>query len=167
MGSQRMRGDIDLQKSAKIGLWVSGTLLALSGVVKLISALGSARILLEADPLFGISQRELYLLVGILEIWVVINLARRRNLRWKLLLVAALSTNLLIYRIGLWWLHVRKPCPCLGNAAAWTGADPKFLDIIMKASLAWLLVTSYGFLLLPWQRAKPSPTMAALPATGN
>jgi hypothetical protein len=146
--------DLDLERANRLCVWVSGSVLALSALFKLISGVGATRILLEADPIFGITNRQLFFWVGALEIWVVVVLVHSRSLRLKLTLVAVLSTNFLLYRAGLWWLGVRHPCPCLGNAAAWTHADPKTLDLVIKAGLAWLLGSSYVPLLLFFWRGK-------------
>ena len=31
-------------------------------------------------------------------------------------LLVWLSTNFLVYRIGLWWMGWKEPCGCLGNS---------------------------------------------------
>lgn len=141
----------------------SGTLLALSTLFKLISAYGSVRILSQPDPVFGINNQSVFLLAGLLEIAVVAMLLRSDNLPFKLFLLAALATNFLLYHAGLWWLGVHAPCPCLGNAAAWTHLPLKTLDLAMKWGLVWLLATSYGPLLMLYFRVK-SPTVANLAA---
>jgi len=148
---------LNLERGARSCLWVSGTLLALSGAYKLISAFGPARILGEPDPVFGITNSQVFILVGLLEAWVVSVLARSPPLHLKLLLVALLSTNFLLYRLGLWWLGIRHPCPCLGNAVAWTRVDAKLLDVIAKVGLGWLLVSSLLLLLLMSCRGRFSP----------
>jgi hypothetical protein len=137
-----------VQKGALICIWISVVLLAASAVSKLISAGGSARILSEVDPIFGLTNQQLFLWLGIIEAVVVIAVVRTQSVRIKLLLLAGLSTEMLLYRAGLLWLGVPNPCPCLGNAAAWFHLDPNVLDSLLKAGFAWLLGTSYGFLFL-------------------
>src|SRR2546427_2043297 len=134
-----MLRDLDLEKGARFCVWASGCVLALSAILKLVSAGGAARILFQADPIFGVTNQQLFIVLGLFEIWVVGVLLRGRNLRTKLLLIAALSTNFLLYRAGVWWLGLRQPCPCLGSAAAWMHANPKTVDTAIKAGLAWLL----------------------------
>ncbi len=131
---------VSFNKRAKFCVCVSCLILAVSGLSKLISASGSARILSESDAIFGINNQHLLVAVGALEICVVVALAIISSLRGKLLLIAAVSTNFLLYRCGLWLLDVPRPCPCLGNASAWVHIDPKTLDLIMKGALAWLLL---------------------------
>jgi hypothetical protein len=152
-----------VRKASTICLVVSGLSLGLSAAFKLISALGTARILAEPDPLFGITNQQLFLLAGLLEASVAAVILANRNLRLRLILLAALSANLLLYRLGVWWLGAPQPCPCLGNAAAWTHADPGTLQFVTKASLVWLIASSYGPLLLLTRLRNGRPPQTANP----
>ena len=76
-------------------------ILIITGGAKIWSALGSAKVLIVSDPLVGMEFRYLLLLVGIIELLVAfICLLSRRDLL-RTLLVVWLSTNFLIYRLGL------------------------------------------------------------------
>lgn len=146
-----------LEKRTKSCVWLSCAILTVSALCKLIRASGSARILAESDPLFGISNRDLFLLVGLLEIWLAVLLAGRHTLYVKLLLIAGLATNFVVYRAGLFYLGVHKPCPCLGNALEWTHVNVRTLDLAMTGVLLWLLSTSFIPLFLLFWCRKSNP----------
>lgn len=134
----------------KFCLFASGVTLALSAVFKLISASGTAGILTQADPIFGMANRWVFVSAGVVEFFVVCTLALSSVLSFKLRLIAVLSTDFLIYRVGILWLDVRQPCPCLGNAAAWLHVQPDVIDAVAKMALGLLLFCSYVPLLLLW-----------------
>jgi hypothetical protein len=66
-------------------------------------------------------------------------------------LVAWMSTNFVVYRLGLWWLNWKSPCSCLGNLTAALHISPQAADNIMKVLLACLLIGSYGLLIWRWR----------------
>jgi hypothetical protein len=144
-------------KAAAAVVWASVVLLVFSAASKLVSAVGSARILLEQDPVFGMTNRQLFFLLGFLELAVVFTIVRTPNLKLKLLLLAGLSTNMLLYQAGILWLGLPRPCPCLGNAGAWLRLSPGFVSSVIKGWLAWLLCTSYGSLFLVSQGTNLPP----------
>lgn len=133
---------------APAAIWLSAVAFFLASLMKIISATRSAGILASPDPIFPLSNRQVYVFVGLLEGVVVVVLLSKWPQRVKLLLVAALSTNFLIYRLGLLWLGIDSPCPCLGNAADWLHASPKTLGLVTKLALWVLIALSYGALLL-------------------
>lgn len=67
------------------------------------------------------------------------------------MLLAWMTTNFLLYRLGLWWLDWKRPCPCLGNLTDALGISPAMADTIGKGLLAYLLVVSYALLILDWR----------------
>jgi hypothetical protein len=77
--------------------------------------------------------------------------------KWQTLalgLVAWMSTNFLVYRLGLWWMNWKKPCSCLGNLTDALHISPQTADNIMKVLLAYLLIGSYGLLIWQWQKRR-------------
>ena len=124
----------------------AGVILALTGAAKLWSALGSARVLGLVDPITGITFRQLFVGVGMAEIIIALVCFRSRRPIPALALVAWLSTVFLIYRLGLWWMGWHGPCSCLGNLTDALHISPQAADNIMKAVLAYLLVSSYTLL---------------------
>src|ERR1035437_1104872 len=80
---------------------VAGVLLGATGLAKGLSALGAALALDTTDPLTGMRLRQLLLLVGLVELLIAFScfFVKRRLL--SLLAVAWLSTNFVVYRLGL------------------------------------------------------------------
>ncbi len=123
-----------------------------TGLAKAFGATGPARILDAADPLFGIRFRHLLLLVGLLELlvaWWCFSAPRRT---FTMAAVAALATNFLLYRVGLWALGWKQPCHCMGTLTDALHMAPPTADHIMKGLLAYLLVASYLGLRGRWRK---------------
>jgi hypothetical protein len=132
----------------------AGLVLAITGFAKVLSAIGHARALDTADPLVGISFRLLLLLVGQAEVLVAFFclFTQRRSL--SLAAVAWLSTNFLVYRLGLWFIGWHKPCACMGSLTEMLHLSPQAADNIMKVVLAYLLVGSYAILIQQWRQSR-------------
>jgi hypothetical protein len=135
----------------------SGVLLLITAIAKIISATGGARVMLIPDPIIGISYRYLLIMVGLAELMVAIILLFGQRVNLKIILLAWLSTNILVYRIGLIWVGFKKPCGCLGTLTDALHISPTVADSIMKIVLAYLLIGSYAALfMLWWQRKRAS-----------
>jgi hypothetical protein len=149
---------------------LAGGLLATTGLAKAFSAIGPARALDTADPLIGISFRQLMLLVGLAELLISFFCLFTHRRRFSLLAVAWLSTNFLVYRIGLWFIGWHRPCGCMGNLTDLLHLSPRVADNIMKGVLAFLLLGSYGILYWEYRQRRaaappsdpPPPNEAAL-----
>jgi hypothetical protein len=144
----------------KLFLRLAGIALALAGLAKAFSAIGPARALDIADPLVGIPFRQLLLLVGLVEFFIAFFCLFTDKRRTSLLAVAWISTNFLVYRLGLWLIGWHRPCGCMGSLSDMLHLSPHAADNIMKCVLAYLLVGSYGILLWQWRqrRAEAPPT---------
>jgi hypothetical protein len=134
---------------------VSGVTLALTGGAKVWSGLGSSKLLAVVDPILGIKFGQLMLLVGLAEIAIALVCYFSKRQTLALGLVAWMSTNFVVYRLGLWWMNWHRPCSCLGNLTDALHISPQTADNIMKVLLAYLLVGSYG-LLVVGLRGKPT-----------
>jgi len=132
-------------------------ILFITGIAKVLAACGSAKLLVESDPIIGLSFGQLILAVGVLEIVVALIYAFGQRLRMSLSLVAWLSTNFLFYRIGLQWVGWHKPCSCLGNLTDALHIKPETADAIMKIVLGYLLIGSYGSIFWLWRRGRKGP----------
>jgi hypothetical protein len=71
--------------------------------------------------------------------------------QFALMALALLSTNFVVYRLGLWWMGWHQPCGCLGNLTDALRISPTTADHIMKGVLAYLLIGSYGLLWRQWR----------------
>lgn len=140
----------------------AGILLAITGLAKALSAIGAARALDTPDPLIGIPFRQLFLLVGLTELLIAF-FCLFTDKRWfSLRAVAWLSTNFLVYRLGLWFIGWHHPCGCMGNLAGVLHLSDHAADNIMKGVLAYLLVGSYGILFSQWRQRRPQARAVAL-----
>lgn len=132
----------------------AGAILAITGIAKVWSGLGNSKFLAVVDPVVGIKFGQLILAVGVAEIVIslVCFFSKRQTL--ALGLVAWMSTNFVVYRLGLWWLDWKKPCSCLGNLTDALQISPQTADNIMKVMLAYLLIGSYALLIWQWQKRR-------------
>jgi hypothetical protein len=145
-------GSASLKRRLFVG--TAGGGLAVLGLAKAFSAIGAARALDIPDPLIGIPFRQLLLLVGLAEVLISFFCLFTDKRRLSLLAVAWISTNFLVYRLGLWCIGWHRPCGCMGNLTDILHLSPHAADNIMKGVLAYLLVGSYGILLWQWRAAR-------------
>jgi len=130
----------------------SGVILAITGVAKVWSGLGNSKFLAVVDPIVGLKFGQLMLAVGVVEIVIALVCFFSKRQTLALGLVAWMSTNFLVYRLGLWWMDWHRPCSCLGNLTDALHIRPETADNIMKLLLAYMLIGSYGLLI--WQRSR-------------
>jgi hypothetical protein len=128
----------------------AGVILFITGAAKVWSAFGTDRILNYPDPVFDVSFGHLMFIVGIIELIISGLCLSNKCSRYATILVACISTNFLIYRIGLWLVDWRHPCRCLGNLTEVLHISPQTASIALKVALAYLLIGSYFTLLAPW-----------------
>jgi hypothetical protein len=143
----------------------AGLLLIVTGGAKLLSILGKGHILDLPDPVFGITFRALFLGAGLLEFVIGLECLRPGNAVWRAGLVAWLASSFVVYRLGLIWVGYHGACPCAGTLTGALHISPHAADTIMKIVLLYLLVGSYGCLLLSrWKAARGRGALG--PATG-
>jgi len=131
----------------------AGSILVITGIAKVWSGLGNSKLLAVLDPVIRIKFGLLMLGVGATEtvIALVCFLSKRQTL--ALGLVAWISTNFVVYRLGLWWTDWHRPCSCMGNLTDALPISPQVADSLMKVVLGYLLVGSYALLFLNWRKA--------------
>lgn len=130
----------------------AGLLLAITGTAKLLASKGDSEFLAIVDPIVGIKFGQLMLAVGAAEIAIALVCFFSKRQTLALGLVAWMSTNFVVYRLGLWWMGWKKPCSYLGNLTDALHILPQTADSIMKAVLACLLIGSYGLLIWQWKQ---------------
>jgi len=141
----------------------AGAALAATGLGKGLSAIGPARALDITDPLVGIPFRQLFLIVGQAEVFIAFFCLFTDKRRLSLVAVAWISTNFLVYRIGLWSVGWHHPCGCMGNLAGMLHLSDQAADNIMKVVLAYLLAGSYLLLYLDWRARRAAGTPGSPP----
>jgi hypothetical protein len=140
----------------------TGGALALTGLAKTLSAIGSARALDTADPLIGLSFRQVLLLVGLAELLIAFFCLFTNRRALSLWLVAWLSSGFLVYRLGLWFIGWHHPCACMGDLAGVLHLSDHAADNVMKGVLAYLLIGSYAILLWEWRRGRLGSPLAGV-----
>jgi hypothetical protein len=73
-----------------------------------------------------------------------------RRSRCATILIAFISTNILVYRIGLWLADWRRPCRCLGDLTEALHISPEAASLALKVALAYLIIGGYFTLLASW-----------------
>jgi len=142
-------------------IFSAGMILLLTGIAKIWSAFGDAKILADIDPLFGLRFRLLILGAGTLEFVIAIGCFGKCK-KLATIFIAWLATSLLAYRLSLWEIGWRRPCSCLGNFTDALHIPPQTADTVMKIILAYLLIGSYATLFWLWrQRKKTVPPIPA------
>lgn len=131
-------------------------ILAITGIAKVISSMGSADILAITDPVFGIRFRVFFLLTGLLELGLVgfLMFSTRRVLSAAIL--AWTASGFLVYRIVVWSYGSRTYCSCLGDLTERLHIKSQIADRVMLALLAYLLIGSY-VVLFSSARSEASP----------
>jgi hypothetical protein len=136
----------------------AGVVFSITGIAKIISVFGTQMMLLQSDPLIGISFRHLLLLAGLVELAIACLCLFTNRLKLNTLLIAWMSTTFLVYRMGLWQMHWQRPCHCLGNLTDALHISPETADTAMKIILGYLLLGSYATLFWLWkEKRKQSP----------
>ncbi len=119
-------------------------LLLLTAAAKLYSAAGTARVLTATDPLFHLPNRELMLIVGMIEAAIAVYLLAGRSRVAQTFLIFWLSTNFILYRFGLHFIH-HKVCPCLGTLTAKLPLQPETVDAMLRLLVLYWFVGSAWF----------------------
>jgi len=150
-----IENDVRSPKSpTTVFFWGAGGVLLVTGMAKMGSCLGQAKILDVTDPLTGIQFRFLLFLVGVLEAGAAAACFFAKSRMFSAAVVAALSWDLVIYRIALIWIGYHRPCSCLGNLTDFIHISPDVADIAMQSTLACLMVGSHAVLLSGWYQMR-------------
>jgi hypothetical protein len=124
--------------------------LAVTAILKIVSATGEAPILAQSDPLLAyFSNRQMMLLAAFLEALVLGLILWEHDRLRQVALVAWIGTGFLMYRAGLWWVGYEGACSCLGNVTRTVGLSPAMEDLGVKILLGYLLLGSYS--LIAWE----------------
>jgi hypothetical protein len=147
---------------ARFFIYSSAVILLLTAGAKFIGSAGHEKILMERDPIIGISIRNLILIAASTELAVAVVCFYDKEIWIPVTLIAWLSTNLLGYRIIRALIGYKKPCSCLGNLTDALHISPETADTVMKIILTYLLIGSYATLFWLWrQRKKNFPALSS------
>ncbi len=143
-----------LNKLARLFILSAGVLLFVVATAKLISSLGTVTILRMPDPILSIPFRQVFRVVGLLELIIATVCFFGKNTGLRAGLLAWLATTFVLYRLGLLWIGYHKPCNCLGTMAGALHISSALADTVMKIILAYLLIGSYATLFWLWRQRK-------------
>lgn len=132
-------------------IYTSICIILITGIIKLVSASGTARVLQQSDPLFLISYQSLFQISGGIELLIALVCLLKRQAVFQLVLIALLSNNIFIYRFGVFWVGYQMPCKCLGTLTERLHIPPLAADNAMKAVLVYLIAGSYLALFWIWR----------------
>jgi hypothetical protein len=134
-------------------------ILTLTAWAKLYSATGHAVILFSSDPLLGVSNRTVLWAAGVLELGVVAFLLLSEDNVSRCACVCWLALNFTLYRVGIFWLHPGKLCPCLGTVTDKLGLKPQTVNWMLKMVIVYMLAGSVLFLIREWQHRQFRKTL--------
>jgi hypothetical protein len=157
-------------KTVNVFLKSAGVILFITGLAKLISGFDSARVLLLPDPILALPIHYLFASLGTTEVIVAIYCFWSKSALRRTATVAWLSTLFVGYRLELWKIGVKKPCPCLGSITGAIHLSPHTADTIMKVVLAYLVLGSFAalfYLLLKGNRKDMLRKMPVSPPTST
>src|ERR1035437_4880545 len=134
-------------------------LLAMASALFLINLTGPVHLVQPHDPIFAISLRYLFWIIGgiaVLAAWLCL-FSERPALptAW----VAWLATNFLIYRIGLYWNGCHDLTGFLGSFSYAFGIPAKAANMMADLAFAYLLMGSCAALLWQWRRSSKNPSI--------
>lgn len=129
-------------------------ILTLTAGAKLYSATDHVGILEVTDPLLGVSNRALLWTVGVLELGIAVFLLAGKNDIIKCACVGWLALNFALYRLGMFWLHPGKLCPCLGTLTHKLHLKPETANWILWLIVIYMLSGSVFFLVREWQHRR-------------
>ena len=142
----------------RVFIYSTAAFLLLTAVAKLYSATGTARILTATDPLFHVANRQVMLGAGLMEVVIALYLLMGRNVVPQIHLIFWLSSNFILYRFGLHYIHY-KACPCLGTLGAKLPLTPESVNRILEFLVLYWFLVSACLVWQYWNREEPSPAL--------
>ena len=144
-------------KSVDVWSKTAACILLLASCAKLVSQGGSAPILALPDAIIGVSNRQVFLAAGTLELLSAGYLLFGSHILTKCILTLWLGGCFATYRVAIWWAAPGMPCPCLGSLGGWLPFSHATLDWVLRASIAYLIIGSVYFLCLDTVRRRGKP----------
>ena len=138
-----------LERWSKLYLRVTSLIFFTTGVVKIISLVGTAPILSMVDPVWGIQMRFLLAVAGFWELSMSIFLWLNPRIRICHILTLWTGSVFVAYRTALYLLGEDHVCPCLGTMTNWlVWLSPAAKDNMLRAAIAWFIGGSLLFSIL-------------------
>lgn len=131
----------------------AGLLLLALGLVHLLGNQGR-ELVQPPDPVLLVSSRYLFWGLGGVELIVALVCLWARTPQLPAMLVAWLTSNLLVYRVALFWFGVSDVKAYYDTMANAFGVSARTVDVLMMLAVGYLLVGSCVALLRLWWHGK-------------
>jgi len=133
------------QSTSEWFLFICAVVLLITGGLKLWSAASGSTGYLESPSMLKfITNRQLFVLAGLIEVFAANRLFTSGSVYFRALFAAWLGTIFLSWRIAMWLTGYRL-CPCLGTAYDWLGVDTFVIDLFLKCVIGFMMIGGYGF----------------------
>ena len=153
--------------NTKLAQWFSfssAVLLFVTASFILLSTFTRTVLLDVPDGLFAISSRKMFYTVAGIELALSAFLLVMRDPKTKLVLIAFVSCNLMIYHAGLAFANEANLFVCLGTLTQWVPVSPRILSGVMHGFHGSLFLGSCAFLVADWLALRKP---AATPSQGR
>lgn len=144
-------------KPIRLFIYCAGGILLAAALMRFLIAAGSSPVLTLPEPMLGIPLRYAVLLVGALELAVALICLFGKQTGLQIGWVAWLTSDFIVYRIGLLTTHCHPQATCIGSLTDPLQLSRGISGWIMTLTPYYLLLGSYaavGWLWLAGRRAK-------------
>lgn len=141
-------------KWTKLFIASAGSILLAAALIRFIIAAGNAQIMTLPEPMLGIPLRLAVLMVGGIELAVALICLFGKQIRVQAGLVAWLSTNFIVFWIGLVWMNYHLQATCIGSLTDPLHFSGGMIGFAIQLLPFGLLAGSYVALLQPWFAGK-------------
>jgi hypothetical protein len=141
--------------ATRIGTYLQvfvGVVLLLTAIAKIVSAFGTAEVLILPDPIFGVEFRHLFIAVALIEIGVALLCILGKSQTLNAVCIAWLASSFVFYRLGLKLVGYRKPCGCLGSLEGAIHLSSDQANVLLKIIIAFMFASSCAILVLESQK---------------
>lgn len=140
----------------------AGIFLGIAAVAKLVSSFGRAHIVDYPDPIFLLKNRDVFRILGIIELIVTFFCFLSKNQKMQSGVIALVSSNFLFYRFGVNWLGYEGLCPCLGSMSDVMHISPEVFETALKVTMVYLLIGGVGTSFYLWREREEGKPLHAL-----
>jgi hypothetical protein len=132
----------------------AAVILFILAALNFCGAAGTSPALNWPDALLPLSNRWVLVLCGGAEIGVSAVLLAGKSKWVKFGWLAWLTTNLLVYRIGLWSVGASNFGDYLGNYIEWFTISPRTMSLVTEILIGFMFIGGYAFLVINWLRER-------------
>jgi len=146
-----------IRRSFKGYIRVAALVFVLSGLAMLLATSGNDLLLVQTEPLFGLTNRTFLLIGGLLHLAFGGFLCAPIDLVQRGLLALWVGSCHSIYFVGMTWIKASAPFPAVQLVGWKIGANnPRIVSVFWKLFILYLLVGSLVYLILEWRRMRRS-----------